>query len=237
MRLFTRILVLVGLLLAPAPSVLAQSAVDPSGHWEGSVQIPGRDVIFEVDLVRNASGELSGTMNHPAEKISGLPLRSVVVDDRSISFNARRDQPFTGTLGADGTSMSGEYTMSGYVLPFSLIRTGNATIAAPVKSAPVGRELEGTWNGALAVNGTSLRLVLTIANQADGTAAARLISLDEGELEAPLAITQKASSVALVNSIVVSSYAGALNSEQTELVGTYSQGALVAPLTFRRAKP
>ena len=48
---------------------------------------------------------------------------------------------------------------------------------------------------------------------------------------------QKASSVALVNSIVVSSYAGALNPERTELVGTYSQGGLVAPLTFRRATP
>jgi hypothetical protein len=110
-------------------------------------------------------------------------------------------------------------------------------IAAPVKSAPVGKELEGTWNGALAVNGTSLRLVLTIANQSDGTAAARLISLDEGELEAPLTIRQTASNVDLVNSILVSSYAGRLNSERTELVGTYSQGALVAPLTFRRAVP
>ena len=237
MRLFTRMLVLVGWLLAPAPSAIAQSAVDPSGHWEGSVQIPGREVIFEVDLARNAKGELSGTMNHPAEKINGLPLRAVVVDGQSVSFNARRDQPFTATLAADGKSMSGEYSLGGHVLPFSLVRTGDATIAAPVKSPPVGKELEGTWNGALAVNGASLRLVLTIANQTDGTAAARLISLDEGELESPLVITQEASRVALVNSIVVSSYAGALNSERTELVGTYSQGALVAPLTFRRVEP
>jgi hypothetical protein len=176
-------------------------------------------------------------MNHPAEKIIGLPLRAVVVDGKSISFNARRDQPFTGMLADDGQSISGEYTLSGYVLPFSLIRTGDAMIAAPVKSAPVGKELEGTWNGALAVNGTSLRLVLTIANRTDGTAVARLISLDEGELQAPLAITQRASSVALVNSILASSYAGVLNSERTELVGTYSQGSLVVPLTFRLAKP
>ena len=95
MRLFTRILGLVGLLLTLAPSVHAKSAIDPSGHWEGSVQIPGREVIFEVDLARSAKGELSGTMNPPAEKITGLPLRAVVVDGKSISFNARRDQPFT----------------------------------------------------------------------------------------------------------------------------------------------
>jgi hypothetical protein len=237
MRLFTRMLVLAGLLLTPAPSLLAQSADDPSGHWEGSVQIPGREVIFEVDLARNARGELSGTMNHPAEKINGLPLRAVVVDGHSISFQARRDQPFTGMLAADGRSISGEYTLSGYVLPFRLIRTGDAVIAAPVKSAAVGRELEGTWNGALAVNGTSLRLVLTIANQSHDTATARLISVDEGGLEAPVAITQKDSGVTLVNSVVASSFVGALNPERTELAGTYSQGTFAAPLTFRLARP
>lgn len=237
MRMLIRPIVLVALLGVPASSLHAQTASDPSGHWEGSVQIPGRDVIFEVDLARNARGELSGTINHPAENIKGLPLRAVVANGKSVSFNARRDQPFTGILAGDGKSMSGDYTMSGYVFPFSLTRTGDATIAAPVRSAPVGKELEGTWNGALAVNGTSMRLVLTIANQPDETATARLISLDEGGLEAPLAITQKASSVALVNSVVRSSFAGVLNAERTELAGTFTQGDFAAPLVFRLAKP
>jgi hypothetical protein len=232
MRPSTRPLLIAALLLGPAPSLWAQAAVDPSGHWEGSIQIPGREVSFEVDLARNGTGELSGTINSLAEN-KPVPLRTVVVDGKSVSFNARRDQPFKGVLSADGNSMSGDATLSGYDLPFSLSRKGDARMAAPPRSAPIGKELEGTWSGTLDINGTSLRLVLALANQADSTATARLISLDEGELEVPLAITQEASSVALVG--VIGSFAGALNAEGTELAGTLTEGPATLPLTFRRA--
>jgi hypothetical protein len=90
------------LLLLSASSLRAQPAVDPSGHWEGSIQIPDRELTFEVDLARNEKGELSGTINTPAQKIMGIPLRTVVVDGTSVSFNARRDQPFKAVLSVDG---------------------------------------------------------------------------------------------------------------------------------------
>jgi hypothetical protein len=234
MRTYTRMLLIVAPLLVAAPCLLAQTEVDPSGHWEGSIQIPGGEVAFEVDLARNGRGELSGTIGNPGQHIKGLPLRAVVVDGTSVSFDARRDQPLNGIVSADGKSMSGDATLSGFVLPFSLSRTGAARIVAPVRSAPIGKELEGTWNGTLHAGGTSMRLVLTMANHADGTATARLISLDEGELEVPVEIRQEASSVTLVNSVVVSSFVGALSSEGTELAGTFTQGPATLPLTFRR---
>jgi hypothetical protein len=228
--------IVVTALLVSAPPARAQALADPSGHWEGSIRIPGRELTFEVDLVRNGKGELSGTTNNPAEHIKGLPLRSVVVEGRSVSFNARRDQPLTGTLSADGQSMFGDATVSGYVLPFSLRRTGDAVIAVPARSAPIGKALEGTWNAAIDENGVTTRFVLTMTNDADGTATGRLVSLDEGELEIPLAITQQASSVTLVATVLVGSFSGALNSEGTELAGTWNEGPVVVPVTFRRAR-
>lgn len=55
-------------------------------------------------------------------------------------------------------------------------------------------------------------------------------------LEIPVStITQAASSLTLQLKAAGGSYAGALNKEGTELAGTYSQGTLAAPLTFRRA--
>jgi hypothetical protein len=227
--------VAVALFLASAPVARAQAPVDPSGHWQGSVLIPGRDSIFELDLAKNGNGEFVGTMNVPAERIKGLPLRTVVVEGRSVSFNARRDQPLDGTLSADGTSMSGDATLSGYALPFSLIRTGDAEIIEPATSAPIDKRLEGTWNGTLDVNGTSMHFVLTMASQHDGTATARVISVDEGELEVPLVVTQKGSSVVLINNVIPSSFAGALNPAGTELAGTFKQGSAALPMTFRRA--
>jgi hypothetical protein len=62
-----------------------------------------------------------------------------------------------------------------------------------------------------------------------------VISLDEGELEVPLVVTQKGTSVALVNNVIPSSFAGALDAEGTELAGTFKQGSAVLPMIFRRA--
>jgi hypothetical protein len=227
--------VAVVLFLVSVPFARAQARVDPSGHWKGSILIPGMDLIFELDLARNGNGEFVGTVSNPAEHIKGLPLRAVVVDGMSVRFDARRDQPLNGTLSADGKSMSGDATLSGYVLPFTLTRTGDAEILAPARSAPISKELEGTWNGTLDANGTSMHFVLTMANQAGGTATARVISLDEGELEVPLVVTQEGSSVVLRDDVIPSSFAGTLNAEGTELTGTFKQGSATLPMTFRRA--
>ena len=193
------------------------------------------DLIFELDLAKNGNGEFVGTVSNPAEHIKGLPLRAVVVHGASVSFDARRDQPLNGTLSADGKSMSGDATLSGYVLPFTLTRTGDAEIVEPARSAPISKELEGTWNGTLDANGTSMHFVLTMANHADGTATARVISLDEGELEVPLVVTQKGSSVVLRDDVIPSSFAGVLNADGTEFAGTFRQGAAALPMSFRRA--
>ena len=192
-------------------------------------------MVFEVDLVRNGTGEFAGTTGLPAEDIKGLPLRSVVVAGTSVSFDARRDQPFRGVLSADGKSISGETTLSGYVLPFSMIRTGDAEIAPPAKSAPIGKELEGALGRHTRRQRYDDALRLEAGESTRRHATASLVSLDEGELAVPLVVTQKGSSVALVNNIIKSSFAGTLNPERTELAGTFTQGPATLPMVFRRA--
>ena len=56
-------LVIVASLLICAPLARAQSPVDPSGHWDGSLQLPAMDVGFQIDFAKNAKGELAGTID------------------------------------------------------------------------------------------------------------------------------------------------------------------------------
>jgi hypothetical protein len=242
MRLFTRMLVVAALLPGLASSLNAQNSVDPSGHWEGTIQASGMEVRVEIDLARNSKGELAGTFGQPAEHLTGLPLTNFTVDGRSVSFQikggAPGDRAFKATLSADGTSMSGDFASHQVgTVAFILNRTGDPRIEATPRSAAIGKEFEGTWNGTLDANGMQLRLVLTMANQPDGTATGSLVNVDEG-LEIPITtITQKASSITLDVKAVRGSYSGALNPEGTELAGTLTQGAATLPLTFRLAKP
>lgn len=61
----------------------------------------------------------------------GLPLAKVAVEGRTITFHSRSDQPMKAMLSEDGRSMSGDATMSGYTLPFTMTRAGEARIEAP----------------------------------------------------------------------------------------------------------
>jgi hypothetical protein len=237
MRTFSRILSVAALLLAPT-ALRAQTPVDLSGHWEGAILAPGMEVSVEIDLTKTGNGELAGTVGQPGQHISGLPLTGFSVDGRSVVFQVKGGAPgqraFKGEISADGKSISGDYASQFGTLPFQVTRTGDARIEPPSRSAAIGKELEGTWNGTLDIDG-GLRIVLTLVNQPDGTATGTFLNLNEG-LEIPItAITQKASSVTLEAKGVQSTYSGALNAEGTELTGTFTQGPLSLPLTFRRA--
>lgn len=223
------------LLLCLAPGLGAQAARDPSGHWEGVLQAQGKEARFEVDLARNRAGGFEGTLSEPANNMRGLPLLQVIVEGSTVSFSARADQPFHGVLSEDGKSLAGELAIGGMSIPVTLTRTGEPRIDPPARIAQVGKEFEGTWNGTLDAKGTTLRLVLTVANHPDGTATASITNLDQGNVTVPAsAITQAASTLTIELRIIAGSYAGVLNKDGTELAGTFAQGPLSAPLTFRR---
>jgi hypothetical protein len=239
MRLPRRTLLVATLFLLFVSSGRAQSAADPSGHWEGTISAPFGEVRFEVDLARNAKGELAGTFGQPAQKLKGLPLANVAVLGKAVTFELKATAgggTFQGDLLADGKSMSGTFIAQAGSVPFSLARTGDARIDALPKSAAIGKQMEGIWNGTLVVDGGQLRLVLKMANQLDGTSTGSIVSIDQGGIELPVAIIQKAADLTLDLKAVGGSYSGTLNPAGTELVGTYTAAQGVAlPLTFRRA--
>jgi len=233
MQFAQRTLLIAALFLASAAWFHGQSPADPSGHWDGVVQMPERELTFDLDLVKNAQGEIGGTIHVPGGSAHGVPVK-VALEDGVVNFHSRMDQPFSGLLSADGKSISGDYSISGFFLPFSMSRTGDARIEVPEKSAPIARDLEGTWAGTLNVNGARLRLLLAMRNQSGGTSTGILTSVDEGGLQAPVTVTaQDESSVILDFKAVGASYTGTLNRERNELAGTYRQGTFTASLTFR----
>ena len=238
MRADTRMLLVASLLLAPAPSVLAQAGVDPSGHWEGTVQLPNMAVTVEVDLTKNSKGELAGTFSQPAENVKGLPLSTVAVESRSVRFVVKggaEPATFEGSLSADGHSLTGNIAQSGASVPLNLTRTGDARIAPAPKNAAIGKELEGTWNGALDLGGKAMRIVLKMSNQPDGTASGTVVSADGSGVEIPIGMTQKGSTLTIDVASIGASYVGVLNEAGTALAGTWTQGPGALPLTFKRA--
>jgi hypothetical protein len=238
-----RLLVAASLLMfVPARPSYAQATLDPSGHWAGAIHVPpfngagSREVAIEIDLATNASGVFGGTFSQPDQNLKGMPLSNVSRDSRTVSFEIKANGGgvFRGTQ-ADATSISGEFVTSqgGFNIRFDLKRTGDAQFAPAPKNPPIGKELEGTWNGTIEFGGKAEHLVLKMANQSDGTSTGTLQDIDGSNIEIPVAMTQKASNLTITLTVVGASYAAVLNADN-DLVGTWTQGALSLPVTFKR---
>jgi hypothetical protein len=236
MRTFTRTL-LAALLLLPASPLRAQSTVDPTGHWEGTVQIQDAMVAIEIDLTRNSKGELAGTFGQPAQQVKGLPLSSVAVEGRGVTIlfkGGQQPTTFQAIVADDGKSMKGDAAQGGYSIPFTLTRTGDAVMTPAVTSDPQGsrRDVERRAGHQRRTDA---------ADREDGesagrTAAGTAVSPDGSGVEIPIGITQKGANVTLDVISVGASFVGVLNDSGTEMTGTWTQASNTLPLTLRHAK-
>ncbi len=223
------------MLLLGASTLHAQTPIDPTGHWKGTIEIPNASPQeFQVDFSKNAQGNIVGTVTAGADA-AALPLLSVTTRARTLTFYARTDQPFQGQMSESGVFMSGTARLSGYSLPFSMSRTGDAHIEPDPTSAAVTPKLEGVWRGVLKADGAEFHLILTIANQPGGTALAYSVSTDEGGLRVPVVVTEQGSNIGFTARGVTSSYTGTMNSSGTEITGIWTQRASSFPMTFTRA--
>jgi hypothetical protein len=214
--------------------VQAQPAAGPSpvGHWVGTLDV-GPGLAMEIDLARQGDG-WRGTMSVPAQLTKGIPLTELTVKNTTVEFaiKAAGDPRFTGTLSADGKTITGTFTQGGGSIPLVLAWKGEPQFAAAVKNAAVSPGLVGSWEGTLDVKGTMLRLVLTLANGADG-ATGKLVSLDQSNFEMPVAqITEEGSRLKLGIPMVSGGFDGEVKAG--ELAGTWTQGPLTLPLVFKK---
>lgn len=209
--------------------------VDPSGHWEGSVQLPAMEIAVQVDFQRAPDGTVAGTISVPAQHLTGLPLTTITFDGRDMTFGARSDQVLSGVLSEDRQSISGDFRMEGVTAAFTLTRTGEARIAPPPKSAALRPDFVGQWTGTLEADG-GLRLVLTLANAPDGSSRGQIVNLDEGGLTIPIMIATDGRRITLTSPAAPGAFAGTLGPDGQAIAGSYTENGQEIPLTFTRAR-
>jgi hypothetical protein len=233
--MFTAAVVLLSALFSSAEVPVRQTAPPPTGHWTGTLAAgPGIDV--EIDLAAKSPGVWHGTISIPTQGTKGVPLSELTVKENAISFAIKGgpgDPRFSGTLSADGKTISGTFSQGGGTLPLSLAWKGEPKFEVAQKSPPVTKDLEGSWEGPLDVKGTVLRLILKLTNDADG-AKGTLISVDQGGLEIPIStIAQTGSRVKFTVNMISGAFEGELKG--AEIAGTWTQGPLSLPLVFKRS--
>jgi uncharacterized protein len=109
-----------------------------------------------------------------------------------------------------------------------------AAQSAPQKPAGI----EGTWSGALEVNGgIKLRLAFNVTRGADGALAATLDSIDQGAKGIPVdAVTETDGKVRFELNRIGGVFEGAMDATKTRIDGAWSQGGASLPLALARVE-
>jgi hypothetical protein len=209
-----------------------------AGHWEGGIQTPGEGLSIAVDLARTGD-TWEATIDIPAQSLKAFPLSGVAVRGENVGFAMPRlpgNPQFKGTVAKDGKQIVGEFRQAEQMFPFTMRRTGDATIERPPASTPVGSEFIGAWEGTLDANGQKLRLVLKLANTPAGPASASIISLDQGGAEIPAAtVVQTGARLKVLLPAIAGTFEG--EHKDAVLTGTWTQGPGTLPLVLTKQKP
>jgi hypothetical protein len=229
--------VLLGLALA-AESVVgaAETAQGATGHWEGKLQMPGRELGMAVDLTRDAKGRWIGSISLVGTSAKDVPLHRLTVAGATVQFTA--DLPdsaaFEGSLSEDQNGLSGKASNALGAVPFQLTRQGAANVNVPPPNSVLSKEFSGVWEGALAAGGKTPRIRLELAPAADGLATAVLISVDQGNTEIPVtSVTIQGRQLQVEARAVSGMYRGTLGAGG-EIAGEWVEGSERLPLILKR---
>jgi CubicO group peptidase (beta-lactamase class C family) len=105
-------------------AMLTAQTPPPSGHWEGSIELPGTSLKVMVDLSSGQEG-WSGRISIPQQGAKDLPLGKVQVNGKALSFvitGIPGDPAFKGELNSEGGAIAGQFTQGGQSFPFKLAR-------------------------------------------------------------------------------------------------------------------
>jgi hypothetical protein len=242
MKMAARFPVLLGFLLMSVRFSVhgADSASNPAGHWEGSIQLPTSALDVLVDLDRGTSGSWSGTIDIPVQGLRGFKLGGTEVKGQAVSFGmpgVPGDPKFSGKLDAAGKTIIGQFTQAGQTFPFKLERKAKTALAGETPSRGVpGKGLAGNWQGTLKPTPViELRLALEITNAPGGGIGGMMISVDQGGARIPItALNEKGGEVHLETKSVGGVFDGKLNKDGSEISGDWKQGGNALPLVFKR---
>ena len=225
---------------APAGTNAAPSAdrfttgAGPDGHWEADITGDGgRRIRVSLDLAKNAESEWIASMGVPAANRTGMVVKDVAVNGKSVKFVAVEFMmaPFELTLAPDG-SMKGTISSPGSQ-PVEFKRTGEAKVELIPASPAVSKQLEGDWEGSLKMPNGGFRMVFHFKNQPDKTVLTTFDTPNATNL--PLNdVKQAGQKVEFGMRIAHGAFQGTLNKEGTELAGQFSHEENNMPLTLRR---
>ncbi len=221
---------------ALAASTLAGDAARFVGDWKGTLDAGPRKLvlIFHLAVDVDDEDELEGSLDSPDEGLFDLPISGIsVAEGGAISIRlAVVGAVYDAKLAADGKTLDGEWKQRGATLPLDC----TATVPEAVARVKGQERLAGTFEGRLAVGGSSLRLAFKVREDEKGRLVGTMDSPDQGALGIPITRVEYAEdgTVAFRLAQLSAAFEGKLDGAGNALAGEWKQGGGAFPFELAR---
>src|SRR5437868_6290687 len=231
----------IAFILFLASAVFSYADENAAGRWEGSVQIPGRQLKLIVDLaMERTGGGWQGSIIIPGSGLKGAPLSDIALNGREVVFSIKtaladqRTGParFNARFVGDG-KLAGDFVQAGNSAPFALEKTGSPQVEIPPRSSAIAKEIEGEWKGGYELFGYPRKVTIKIQNRGPEGATAEFVIVGRKENKLPVdRVAQEGEFLTIDSHETGLSFEG--RARKDEIQGTILQGPLEIPVTLRR---
>jgi hypothetical protein len=232
----------IAFILLLASSLLSRANENAAGRWEGTVQIPSRELVFIIDLApgNGASGGWQGSVTIPGLGIKGAPLTDITFNGDNVAFaikSALADQragPAKFIAHFDGQGkLVGNFEQAGNSAPFALEKTGPPQVDPLPHSTAIAKEIEGEWKGGYELLGYPRKVTIKMQNSGAKGATAEFVIVGRKENKLPVDhVVQEGEFVTIESHETGLSFEG--RAHKGEIQGMILQGPLEIPITLRR---
>jgi hypothetical protein len=225
-----------------ASALISRTDENAAGRWEGTVQIPGRQLTLIVDLAAESSGGgWQGSITIPGLGLKGAPLSDIALNGDNVAFSMKAaladpsagPAKFSARFVGDG-KLAGDFMQAGNTAPFALQKIGPPQVEIPPRSTAIAKEIEGEWKGGYELLGYPRKVTIKLQNRGPEGATAEFVIVGRKENKLPVdRVVQQGEFVTVDSHETGLSFEG--RARKDEIQGTISQGPLEIPVTLRRS--
>jgi len=211
---------------------------DLQGLWEGTLKVGNVTLRLNLKIAQQPDGTFRAALDSVDQGVSDIPASSFSYNKPSVTIGfSGTGGTFQGNLGNNNTKITGKWTQNGQSYPLTFTQANLAVENLKtmdenyVYTSP--QDLQGHWKGALNIQGTTLHLIINIAEKSDDTFSSTLQSIDQGGVEIPANdITYDAPNVIIDWKGIGGTFKGTLS--DGKLSGTWTQGRAALLLKLER---
>jgi len=126
--------------LALTTGLRTPQALDPAavaGDWYGTLDAGVQKLRLAIHVTKASDGTLGAKFDSLDQGALGLPVDSIGLQGRTLSFQmARLAATFHGTVSDDGQTIAGTFQQGGGQLPLTFSRTPQAAVSHPQEPKP-----------------------------------------------------------------------------------------------------